>query len=156
MVGAGLPAGRREAAWQALLAGRWLPAPMQPSEGLRHPREAGPVRAWSRTGAGGGGRCEEQPTSEYPLTPVPWRLSRVRRRAGPAALSRCVLDRRSVMAERRSRVLLPYRRVPRGPNSRRPPPARGVSMEPRAAVTAAPVEQSVVAAAIYRDGRRVD
>jgi magnesium transporter len=60
------------------------------------------------------------------------------------------------MAERRSRVLLPYRRVPRGANSQRQPPAPEVSMEPRAAVTAAPVEQSVVAAAIYRDGRRVD
>ena len=60
------------------------------------------------------------------------------------------------MAERRPRVLLPYRRVPRGANSQRQPPAPEVSMEPRAAATAAPVEQSVVAAAIYRDGRRID
>jgi magnesium transporter len=60
------------------------------------------------------------------------------------------------MAERRSRVLRPYRRVPRGANSQRQPPAPEVSMEPRPAATTAPVEQSVVAAAIYRDGRRVD
>jgi magnesium transporter len=59
------------------------------------------------------------------------------------------------MAERRPRVLLPYRRVTRGPNGQRQPPAPEVSMEPRPA-PAAPVEQSVVAAAIYRDGRRVD
>jgi len=43
------------------------------------------------------------------------------------------------MAERRPRVLLPYRRVPRGANSQRQPPAPEVSMEPRAAATAAPV-----------------
>ena len=60
------------------------------------------------------------------------------------------------MAERRSRVLLPARRVLRGVNGQRQPPAPEVSMEPRAAATTAPVEQSVVAAAIYRDGRRVD
>ena len=60
------------------------------------------------------------------------------------------------MAERRSRVLLPYRRFPRGANSQPQPPAPEVSMEPRAAAATAPVEQSVVAAAIYRDGRRVD
>ena len=61
------------------------------------------------------------------------------------------------MAERRPRVLLPYRRVPRGSNGQRQPPAPEVSMEPRPApATAAPVEQSVVAAAIYRDGQRVD
>src|SRR5215216_1830752 len=59
------------------------------------------------------------------------------------------------MAERRPRVLLPYRRVTRGSNGHRQPPAPEVSMEPRPA-PAAPVEQSVVAAAIYRDGRRID
>src|SRR4029450_888890 len=59
------------------------------------------------------------------------------------------------MAERRPRVLLPYRRVPRSSNGQRQPPAPEVSMEPRPA-PAAPVEQSVVATAIYRDGRRVD
>jgi magnesium transporter len=60
------------------------------------------------------------------------------------------------MAERRPRVLLPYRRVSRGANSQRQPPAPEVSMEPRAAAAPAPVEQSVVAAAIYRGGRRID
>jgi magnesium transporter len=59
------------------------------------------------------------------------------------------------MAERRPRVLLPYRRVGRGANGQRQPPAPEVSMEPRPA-PAAPVEQSVVAAAVYRDGQRVD
>jgi magnesium transporter len=59
------------------------------------------------------------------------------------------------MAERRSRVLLPYRRAGRGANHRQAP-APEVSMEPRSAADAAPVEQSVVAAAVYRDGRRVD
>jgi magnesium transporter len=60
------------------------------------------------------------------------------------------------MAERRSRVLLPYRRVTRGANGQRQPPAPEVSMEPRPAPAPAPVEQSVVAAALYRTGRRVD
>jgi magnesium transporter len=59
------------------------------------------------------------------------------------------------MAERRPRVLLPTRRAGRGANGQQKPPAPEVSMEPRPAA-AAPVEQSVVAAAIYRDGRRVD
>jgi magnesium transporter len=59
------------------------------------------------------------------------------------------------MAERRPRVLLPTRRAGRGGNGHQKPPAPEVSMEPRPAA-AAPVEQSVVAAAIYRDGRRVD
>src|ERR671923_68896 len=59
------------------------------------------------------------------------------------------------MAERRPRVLLPYRRVTRSANGPRQPPAPEVSMEPRPA-PAAPVEESVVAAAIYRDGRRID
>jgi magnesium transporter len=63
------------------------------------------------------------------------------------------------MGERRPRGLLPNRRAGRGWNGQRQPPAPEVSMEPRPAATAAPVatvEQSVVAAAIYRDGRRVD
>ena len=61
------------------------------------------------------------------------------------------------MAERRPRVLRPNRRLGlgRGANGQRLPPAPEVSMEPRP-VAAAPVEQTVVAAAIYRDGRRVD
>src|SRR5215216_237894 len=61
-----------------------------------------------------------------------------------------------LMAERRSRVLLPYRRLTRGSNGQRQPPAPEVSMEPRPAPAPAPVEQSVVGAALYRDGRRVD
>jgi magnesium transporter len=60
------------------------------------------------------------------------------------------------MAERRSRVLLPYRRATRGSNGQRQPPAPEVSMEPRPAAAPAPVEQSVVAAALYRDGRRIE
>jgi magnesium transporter len=60
------------------------------------------------------------------------------------------------MADRRPRVLPPYRRGARGPDTRRPPPAPEVSMEPRPATVAPPVEQSMVAAAIYRDGHRVD
>jgi magnesium transporter len=60
------------------------------------------------------------------------------------------------MAERRSRVLPPYRRPARGAADRRQPPAPEVSMQPRPAPTAPPVEQSMVAAAIYRDGHRID
>jgi magnesium transporter len=61
------------------------------------------------------------------------------------------------MAERRPRVLLPYRRVTRGSNGQRRPEAPEVSMEPRPVPAAdAPVEESVVAAAIYRDGQRID
>jgi magnesium transporter len=62
------------------------------------------------------------------------------------------------MAERRSRVLLPNRRLGlgRGSNGQRQPPAPEISMEPRPAPTAEAVEQSVVAAATYRDGRRID
>jgi magnesium transporter len=62
------------------------------------------------------------------------------------------------MAERRPRVLRPNRRLGlgRGANGQRQPPAPEVSMEPRPTAAAAPVEQTVVAAAIYRDGRRVD
>jgi magnesium transporter len=60
------------------------------------------------------------------------------------------------MADRRSRVLPLYRRVTRGSDGRRRPPAPEVSMESRPVPDAPPVEQSMVAAAIYRDGRRVD
>jgi magnesium transporter len=60
------------------------------------------------------------------------------------------------MADRRSRVLPLYRRVTRGSDGRRRPPAPEVSMESRPVPHAPPVEQSMVAAAIYRDGRRVD
>ncbi|HEX6677896.1 MAG TPA: magnesium and cobalt transport protein CorA [Actinomycetes bacterium] len=60
------------------------------------------------------------------------------------------------MNDRFSRVLPPYRRATRPGSDGRQPPAPEVSMEPRAAPPAPPVEQSVVAAALYRDGRRVD
>src|SRR5918997_2456955 len=62
------------------------------------------------------------------------------------------------MAERRPRVLRPNRRLGlgRGSGGQRQPPAPEVSMEPRPVASAAPVEQSVVAAASYQDGRRVD
>jgi len=60
------------------------------------------------------------------------------------------------MSDRRPRVLPPYRRAARAANDRRSPPAPEVSMEPRPTPAAAPVEQSVVAAAIYREGRRVE
>jgi magnesium transporter len=60
------------------------------------------------------------------------------------------------MADRFSRVLPPYRRLTRRSDNGGQPQAPEVSMEPRAAPAAPPVEQSVVAAAIYRQGRRVD
>jgi magnesium transporter len=59
------------------------------------------------------------------------------------------------MADRLSRVLPRYRRGSRGPHSGERTPAPEVSMEPRGAPDAQPVEQSVVAAGVYRDGRRV-
>jgi magnesium transporter len=59
------------------------------------------------------------------------------------------------MADRLSRVLPPYRRAARGASDGQRAPAPEVSMEPRAAPPAPPVEQSVVAAGIYRDGRRL-
>jgi magnesium transporter len=59
------------------------------------------------------------------------------------------------MADRLSRVLPPYRRGSRGPNAGERAPAPEVSMEPRAVPDAPPVEQSVVAAGIYKDGRRI-
>jgi magnesium transporter len=67
-----------------------------------------------------------------------------------------VLVSEVLMADRFSRVLPPYRRTTRQADEGRRPPAPEVSMEPRAAPAAPPVEQSVVAAAIYRDGRRID
>jgi len=60
------------------------------------------------------------------------------------------------MADRFSRVLPPYRRFTRRAINGGQPPAPEISMEPRAAPAAPPVEQSVVAAAIYQQGRRVD
>ena len=59
------------------------------------------------------------------------------------------------MADRLSRVLPPYRRASRDPNGGERTPAPEVSMEPRATPDAPPVEQSVVAAGVYREGRRV-
>jgi magnesium transporter len=60
------------------------------------------------------------------------------------------------MSDRRPRVLPRYRRATRGADDRRRPPAPEISMEPRPTPAAAPVEQSVVAAAIYRDGKRIE
>jgi magnesium transporter len=64
-------------------------------------------------------------------------------------------ERKRVVTGRRPRFQLPTRRSQGG----EPPghePAPEVSMEARPEDVAAPVEQSVVDAAIYRDGRRVD
>ena len=60
------------------------------------------------------------------------------------------------MSDRRPRVLPRYRRATRGTGDRRQPPAPEVSMEPRPIPAAPPVEQSVVAAAIYREGKRIE
>lgn len=58
------------------------------------------------------------------------------------------------------RSALPRYHLPRSKRSSRrtrvPPPAPELSMAPRPAPTSPPVEQSVVDAAIYRDGHRVD
>jgi magnesium transporter len=59
------------------------------------------------------------------------------------------------MADRRSPFKLPTRRPRQSPKAHPPEPAPEVSMEPRSATSEAPVEQSVVDAAIYRDGRRI-
>jgi magnesium transporter len=59
------------------------------------------------------------------------------------------------MADRRPRFRLPARRAPRPRAERQPEPAPEVSMESRPAVVAPPVEQSVVDAGIYRDGKRI-
>jgi magnesium transporter len=59
------------------------------------------------------------------------------------------------MTGRRSRFQLPTRRA-RGVPPRGREPAPEVSMEARPEDVVAPIEESVVDAAIYRDGRRVD
>jgi magnesium transporter len=59
------------------------------------------------------------------------------------------------MAERRSRFRLPAMRPQRDSHATDPEPAPEVSMEPRPAAVAAAVEQSVVDAGIYRDGKRI-
>jgi magnesium transporter len=59
-----------------------------------------------------------------------------------------------VMADRRSRFPLPTRRTPR--REERHEPAPEVSMESRPMPAAPNVEQSVVDAAIYLDGHRID
>jgi magnesium transporter len=58
------------------------------------------------------------------------------------------------MSDWRSRALTPPRRFLR--RATHPPSSPELSMDPRAAAAAAPVEQSMVSAAIYRDGHRVD
>src|SRR5256885_7606597 len=57
------------------------------------------------------------------------------------------------MATWRGRALPPYRRSRRGGQE---PPAPEVSMELRPAPPAPPVEDSLIDAAIYREGRRVE
>jgi magnesium transporter len=59
------------------------------------------------------------------------------------------------MAERKVRFQLPTRR-PRRPEIRPAEPAPEVSMEAHPEDVVAPIEQSVVDAAIYRDGRRTE
>src|SRR4029450_8047429 len=82
------------------------------------------------------------------------------RRGAPSCTRQGQTPRARAPAETRPappppRALPPSRRAPRSSNGQRQPPAPEVSMEPRPA-PAAPVEQTVVATAIYRDGRRVD
>ncbi|MCI0583822.1 MAG: magnesium and cobalt transport protein CorA [Chloroflexi bacterium] len=60
------------------------------------------------------------------------------------------------MADRRPRFQLPTRRRARIPAERPAGPAPEVSMETHPEDVAAPVEQSVVDAAIYREGRRIE
>jgi magnesium transporter len=60
------------------------------------------------------------------------------------------------MTERRPRFQLPTRRLTRSRAERSHEPAPEVSMESRPEDVAAPVEESVVDTAIYRDGRRVE
>jgi magnesium transporter len=64
-------------------------------------------------------------------------------------------ERKRVVTGRRPRFQLPTRR-PQGGGPPGHEPAPEVSMEARPEDVAAPVEQSVVDAAIYRNGRRVD
>ena len=60
------------------------------------------------------------------------------------------------MADRRSRFQLPTRRLARPKIDRSAGPAPEVSMEAHPEDVVTPVEQSVVDAAIYRDGQRID
>jgi magnesium transporter len=60
------------------------------------------------------------------------------------------------MADRRSRFQLPTRRTPPPKAERQREPAPEVSMEARPEDVAAPVDQSIVDAAIYLDGIRVE
>ena len=60
------------------------------------------------------------------------------------------------MTDRRSRFHLPSRRPTPSPIKGRPELAPEVSMEPRPGTVVDPLEQSVVDAAIYRDGRRIE
>ncbi|OGO53548.1 MAG: hypothetical protein A2V84_01160 [Chloroflexi bacterium RBG_16_70_13] len=60
------------------------------------------------------------------------------------------------MANRRPRFQLPTRRLARTKVEQAAGPAPEVSMEAHPEDVAAPVEQSVVDAAIYRDGHRID
>lgn len=60
------------------------------------------------------------------------------------------------MTDRRSRFHLPTRRPTRPRIEARREPAPEVSMEPRPTTVSEPIEQSVVDAAIYRDGRRIE
>jgi magnesium transporter len=64
------------------------------------------------------------------------------------------------MSDWRSRAARPYKRLRRSPARQPLTTAPELSMDPRAAeaeaVTVAPVEETVVTAAIYRDGKRVD
>jgi magnesium transporter len=60
------------------------------------------------------------------------------------------------MTDRRSRFHLPTRRATPAPLAVRQEPAPEVSMEPRPAMVVDPLEQSVVDAAIYRDGLRIE
>jgi magnesium transporter len=60
------------------------------------------------------------------------------------------------MSDRRSRALIPTRRFLRRASDRHAPESPPeLSMDPRAATLAVPVEQSVVSSAIYRDGHRL-
>ncbi|HYN68746.1 MAG TPA: CorA family divalent cation transporter, partial [Candidatus Eisenbacteria bacterium] len=60
------------------------------------------------------------------------------------------------MTERRPRFHLPIRRNGSRTATATAEPAPEVSMESKPAVTPLPAEQSIVDAALYRDGRRVD
>jgi magnesium transporter len=60
------------------------------------------------------------------------------------------------MTDRRPRFHLPRTRLPLTRTDRAPGPAPEVSMESRPEDVVAPVERSMVDAAIYRDGRRID